>query len=67
MPKTITQTVPITAETIERYAGKWVATRGDEVIAAAESLEKLRENPAVRRTDAVYIVPEHPAYFYPYG
>lgn len=46
------------------YEGKWVAIRDGEVIAAADTLEKLRTHPEVRREDAVYVVPEPSTYFY---
>lgn len=46
------------------YEGKWVAIRDGVVIAAAETLEELRQIPDVRRDDAVYVVPEPSTYFY---
>ncbi|HEX6700965.1 MAG TPA: DUF5678 domain-containing protein [Gaiellaceae bacterium] len=53
----------ITTALFEHYAGRWVAVRGDEVVADADSFEGLRMNPAVRRDDAVYAVPEGSPYF----
>jgi hypothetical protein len=47
----------------ERYAGKWVAIRGDEVVAGADSLEELRANELVSRDDAVWVVPEAGTHF----
>lgn len=49
---------------LEEYAGKWVAVRDDEIIASADTLEQLRDDPEVRRDDAVFVVPERGAYFY---
>lgn len=46
------------------YAGKWVALRGNEVIAAADTLEELRAMPDVQREDAVWVVPESSSHFY---
>ena len=43
---------------LDRYAGKWVAIRGDEVVASADSLAALRENERVSREDTVWVVPE---------
>lgn len=51
-------------EGLAEYAGRWVAIRDGKVIAAADSLEQLRENPDVRREDTVYVVPEPSSYFY---
>jgi Family of unknown function (DUF5678) len=48
---------------VGRFAGKWVALRGGQVIASADSLEELRENEQVTRDDAVYVVPEPGIYF----
>jgi Family of unknown function (DUF5678) len=47
----------------ERYAGKWVAIRGDEVVAGADSLEELLANELVSPDDALWIVPEAGTYF----
>lgn len=58
----VEQRVP--TEVFEQYAGKWVALRGVEVIAAADSLAELRESPDVTRQDAVFLVPESPSSFY---
>jgi Family of unknown function (DUF5678) len=47
----------------EQYAGKWVAIRGDQIVAGADSLEELRANDQVSRDDALWIVPEPGTYF----
>jgi hypothetical protein len=43
---------------VERYAGKWVAIRGDEVVASADSLAALRRDERVSPEDTVWVVPE---------
>lgn len=48
---------------VEQYAGKWIAIRGDEVVASADSLEELRANDQVSRDDDVWIAPEPGTYF----
>ena len=55
---------PLPAEGIEQYAGKWVALRDGEVVAAAEDFNELIENENVRADDAFYRVPEPGACFY---
>jgi Family of unknown function (DUF5678) len=64
MPETVIERSTITSELLDAYAGKWIAVRDGEVVASAENLAELRENPAVRRDDAVYRVPERSTYFY---
>lgn len=49
---------------IEQYAGLWVAIRGRQVVASAETVDELYENDNVRPTDVLYRVPELGAYFY---
>jgi Family of unknown function (DUF5678) len=58
VPSTADLSLPPLPEDVGQYAGKWVALRGDEVIASADSLAELRENEQVTRDDAVYVVPE---------
>ena len=53
-----TEQGPVLPKGVEQYAGKWIAIRGDEVIASADSLEELRANELVSRDDAVWVVPE---------
>jgi len=48
---------------VEQYAGTWVAIRGDQVVASADSLEELRANDQVSRNDAVWVVPEPGIHF----
>lgn len=64
MSETVIERSTITEQLLEEYAGKWVALRDGEVVASADSLAELRENPDVRREDAVFIVPERHSYFY---
>jgi hypothetical protein len=49
---------------MEQYAGKWIAIRGDEVVASADSLEELRANDQVSRDDDVWVVPEPGIHFF---
>jgi hypothetical protein len=63
MPGTVEQPA-LSLEALGQYAGQWVALRDGQVVAAAETLEELRENPGVRRDDAVFVVPEPTSYFY---
>jgi hypothetical protein len=51
-------------EGVEQYAGRWIAIRGDEVVADAETLEALRNDDRVRETDVLYRAPERGSYFY---
>jgi hypothetical protein len=44
----------------DRYAGKWIAIRGDDVAASADSLGALLEDERVSRDDTLYNVPEEP-------
>ena len=50
-------------EGVEQYAGKWIAIRGDEVVASADSLEELYANEHVSRGDTLYVVPEPGIHF----
>lgn len=52
------------AEIFDEYAGKWIALRDDHVVASADSLDELRENPNVKQNDAVYVVPEAQSVFF---
>jgi hypothetical protein len=61
---TLTEQQGIPTEVFEQYAGKWVAVRDGSVVAAAESLEELRENPEVTRADAVFVVPDRSSSFF---
>jgi hypothetical protein len=54
---------PALPEGVEQYAGKWIAIRGDEVVASADSLEELYANEQVSRTDALWVVPEPGTHF----
>jgi hypothetical protein len=54
---------PALPEGVEQYAGKWIAIRGDEVVASADSLEELRANDQVSRSDALWVVPEPGIHF----
>jgi hypothetical protein len=51
-------------EGVEQYAGKWIAIRGDEVVASADSLEELYANDQVSRSDALWVVPEPGTHFF---
>jgi Family of unknown function (DUF5678) len=56
--------LPALPKDAERYGGKWVAIRGDEIVASADSLEELRANDQVLRSDAVWVVPEPGTHFF---
>jgi hypothetical protein len=43
---------------VDRYAGKWIAIRGDDVVASADSLAALRQDERVSPDDTVWVVPE---------
>jgi Family of unknown function (DUF5678) len=49
---------------VERYAGRWIAIRGDEVVADADTLEALIEDERVDKKDVLYRVPARGSYFY---
>jgi Family of unknown function (DUF5678) len=63
MTATVSQ-IPISDKALERYAGKWVAVRGGEVIASAGDYDTLMADDSVRSTDAVYHVPPADSLFY---
>ena len=58
-----TEQGPLLPKGVEQYAGKWIAIRGDEVVASADSLEELRANDQVSRSDALWVVPEPGIHF----
>jgi hypothetical protein len=55
---------PVSEDVKEQNRGKWIAIRGDEVIASAESLDELIADERVKALDAVYRVPTTSTYFY---
>jgi Family of unknown function (DUF5678) len=55
---------PITEEALKIYAGKWVALRAGEVIAAAEDYHALVADEHVEPTDAIFHVPSASSLFY---
>jgi hypothetical protein len=58
-----TEQGPLLPKDVEQYAGKWIAIRGDEIVASADSLEELRTNDQVSRDDDVWVAPEPGTYF----
>lgn len=58
-----TEQGPLLPKGVEHYAGKWIAIRGDEIVASADSLEELRANEQVSRDDAIWVAPEPGTYF----
>jgi hypothetical protein len=48
---------------VEQYAGKWIAIRGDEIVASADSLEELYADDQVSPDDALWVVPEAGTHF----
>jgi Family of unknown function (DUF5678) len=55
---------PALPKDAERYAGKWVAIRGNDVVASADSLEELYANEQVSCNDALWVVPEAGTHFF---
>jgi Family of unknown function (DUF5678) len=51
-------------EVVEQYSGRWVAIRGDNVVADANSLEALTQDERVRPEDLLYRVPDGGTYFF---
>jgi Family of unknown function (DUF5678) len=49
---------------VERYAGRWIAIRGGEVVADAATLDALIQDERVEKTDVLYRVPERGSNFY---
>jgi Family of unknown function (DUF5678) len=50
-------------EGVEQYAGKWIAIRGNDIVASADSLEQLYANEQVSRDDTVWVAPEPGTHF----
>ena len=61
----VLESAPLLPEGVaEQYRGKWIAVRNRQVVAVAESLEKLYERNEVDRAgDVIYRVPKS-AYHY---
>jgi len=55
---------PLPDGALEEYAGKWIAVREGDVVASADSYEKLRAQPNVIDDDATFHVPPATALFY---
>jgi Family of unknown function (DUF5678) len=49
---------------VERHAGRWIAIRGEQVVADADTLEALIHDKRVDENDVLYRVPERGSYFY---
>jgi len=49
---------------VEAYAGRWIAIRGDKVVADADTIDALIEDERVDVQDALYRVPERGSHFY---
>ena len=49
---------------LEHYDGRWVAMRGDAIVAHAADLESLQALPEVRESDALFPVGDPPTGFY---
>lgn len=56
--------LPISEKALKKYAGKWVALRGGNVIAAADDYETLMAHDKVELTDAIFHVPPTSSLFY---
>jgi Family of unknown function (DUF5678) len=59
-----TEQGPVLPEDVEQYAGKWIAIRGDKVVASADSLEELDANDEVSCKDVLWVVPEAGTHFF---
>jgi hypothetical protein len=64
MGGSVTITEIVDPEGWENYRGRWVAIRGDEIIAAAVELDDLVADERVARMDGVWRVPEAGIHFY---
>ena len=62
-PQTLSQT-PLSREIFDRYQGKWIAVLNGDVIADADSLEELRNDPDADGADAYYHVPPPTTLYY---
>jgi hypothetical protein len=49
---------------LQHYDGRWVAMRGDKVVAHAADMETLQADPAVEPSDALFPVGDPPTGFY---
>jgi hypothetical protein len=56
--------LPLSEAAQKKYAGKWVALRGGDVVAAAGDFEALMANSKVELTDAIFHVPPASSLFY---
>lgn len=63
MGTTVSQ-APLSDEALERFANKWVAVRGGEVVASADGYDELRATGKAAPTDAIYHVPAAGSLFY---
>ncbi len=55
---------PVPSEAFERFPGKWVAIRGGDVVAAADTLQALTADERVEDSDIRFRVPEPDAHFF---
>jgi Family of unknown function (DUF5678) len=49
---------------VERYPGRWIAIRGGEIVADADTFEALIDDERVDQKDVLYRVPERGSSFY---
>ncbi len=56
--------LPVPADVFERFGGRWVAIRGERVVADATTLAELDANPDVEPSDTRFLVPESESYFF---
>jgi hypothetical protein len=56
---------PVPEEAFELYPGRWVALRCGEVVAVAETREKLQKDERVESSDILFKVPDASTHFYP--
>ena len=52
------------SQNLDDYDGRWVAMRGNAVIAFADDEETVRSNPNVRDGDLIYPIGSPPSGFY---
>lgn len=66
MPVQTTAQPPLSEEELKQYEGKWIAFEGDEVLAAADSIEELSADPKVKAAESksLYHVPAPSTLYY---
>ncbi len=55
---------PVPADAFKRFAGRWIALRDDQVIADADTLADLDDDPTVESSDTRFRVPKPDSHFF---